>query len=159
MRNLTVSLVVAIALMGGFYTGFRYEKSKVPEASASPAAFAGTGGTGGTGTTGRGAGGGTAASPGPGATGGGGGGFAGRGTFGQIESISGNTITIKDAQGNQVKVQLQSSTTITKTVAGSTSDLAQGVNITVSGQRGSDGTVTATSINIVPAGAGPRTGG
>ena len=153
MRNLTVSLVVAIALMGGFYSGFKYEKSKAPEAAASPAAFAGTGGTG---TTGTGRGAGASASPGTGGTGGAGGagGFGGRGTFGQVESVNGSVLTLKDAQGNEVKVQLQPSTTITKTVTGSASDLAQGVNVTVTGQRGSDGSVTATAITIVPAGAG-----
>lgn len=142
MRNLTISLVVAIALMGGFYSGFRYEKSKVPQAAASPAAFAGVGG-----------GGGGTASPGTGGTGGAGG-FVGRGTFGQVESVNGNLLTIKDAQGSEVKVQLQASTTITKTVGGAKGDLTQGVNVTVTGQRGTDGTVTAVAVNIVPAGGG-----
>lgn len=146
MRNLTVSLIVAIGVMGGFYVGFRYEKSKVPDttntSSANIAALQGAARQAVAGATPVATGGGT---------GSGGGGFAGRGTIGTVESIAGNVLTIKDAQGNEVKVQLQSSTTITKTVSGSTSDLTQGVNVAVAGQRGSDGSVTANSITIVPA--------
>ena len=150
MRNLTFSLIVAIAVMGGFYTGFRYEKSKVPDTSGTSngvaalnaAAAAGTGRTG--------------AGPSPSPSGGtvvsGGAGGFGRGTLGTVSSISGNTLTIKDAQGNDVKVQLLGSTTVTKTVAGSAADLTQGVNVTVVGQRAADGTITATAITIVPAG-------
>jgi uncharacterized protein DUF5666 len=150
MRNLTFSLIVAIAVMGGFYTGFRYEKSKVPDTSGQNNSVAAINAAGtGAGATRAGAG----ASPSPGAGGvvtGGAGGF-GRGTLGTISSISGNTLTIKDAQGNDVKVQLDSSTTVTKTVSGSVSDLAQGINVTVIGQRTADGTITATAITIVPA--------
>lgn len=157
MRNLTVSLIVAIAVMGGFYAGFRYEKSKVPDSSAgSPVAGLNSAGAPGTGA-GRTATG-TSPSPGTGGTTTGGGSFAGRGTFGSVVSISGNTLTIKDAQGNDVKVTLQDSTTVTKTVTGSTSDLVAGANVTVAGQRAADGSVTATNITIVPAGSGVAIG-
>jgi ABC-type Fe3+-hydroxamate transport system substrate-binding protein len=150
MRNLTLTLVVAIAIMGGFYTGFRYEKSKADAAVPSSPAAAGTGRTGA----------GTAASPstgagagaGAGGAGAGGGGFGGRGTIGTVSSLNGSTLTLKDAQGNSVTVNLQPTTTVTKTVAGSTGDLTQGVTVTVAGQRTADGTVTATSVTIVPAG-------
>jgi hypothetical protein len=56
-------------------------------------------------------------------------------------------------------VLLQPSTTVTKTVSGSTADLAQGATVTVTGQRGSDGTVTATAVTIVPAGTAFGGGG
>ena len=152
MRNLTLALIVAIAVMGGFYSGFRYEKSKADAAAANPTSSL-TGAAAAAANTAK-AGGGAAPSPGAttGAGAGGAGGGFGRGTLGTVSSISGATLTIRDAQGNDVKVQLQPSTTVTKTLSGSATDLTQGVNVTVIGQRAADGTITATAITIVPAG-------
>jgi hypothetical protein len=150
MNNLTIALVVVIAALGGFYGGAKVEQGKVPAAAASPVlpAGGGAGGAGGAGATG-----------GTGGTGGGGfGGFA-RGTAGQVTAISGNTLTITTAAGQQVKVQLSDTTTITKTVQGSRTDLQQGATVTVAGQRAADGSVTATSVTILPAGTTLPAGG
>lgn len=155
MRNLTIALGLLIFALAGFYGGAKYESGKV--ATTSAGALATAAGSGAAGTAGR-----AQSST---ATGGAGagtvtGGF-GRGTIGQISAINGSTLTITDAQGNQVKVLLQPSTTIARTVSGSQSDLASGATVTVSGQRGSDGTLTATTVTIVPAGlrAGGAAGG
>ncbi len=160
MRNLTIALGLLIFGLGGFYGGAKYEAAKLPATptltgAGTAAGLAGNGtaagrggstpGTGNAGGTGTGFGGG----------GNGGGGFGGRGTFGQITAINGDTLTVQDAQGNQIKVQLQPNTTVTKSVQGAKSDLSTGATVTVAGQRGSDGTVTANAITIVPAGSGP----
>ena len=143
MRNLTVALVVVIAVLGGFYSGWRYAESKVgsggsPTAAlsfATPSPSAATGGNGGNGGNG-------------GLTGG----FGGRGTAGQVTAVSGSLITIHNpSTGQDTKVKMSGDTTISKTVAGSASDLQPGVNVTVVGQPGADGTVDAASVSIVPA--------
>jgi hypothetical protein len=145
MRNVTVALVVVIAVLGGFYSGWKYSQSRVgsgasPTAAlsfATPSPSAATGGNGG--VTG---------------------GFGGRGTAGQVTAVSGNLITIHNpTTGQDTKVQMSGDTTISKTVAGSASDLQPGVNVTVVGQPGADGTVNATSMSIVPALPGGGTGG
>ena len=148
MRNLTDALVVVIAVLGGFYSGWKLSQSRAgsggsPSAAvgfATPSPSAAAGGNGGNG----------------GFTGG----FAGRGTAGQVTAVSGNVITIHNpTTGQDTKVQLGSDTTVSKTLAGSTADLQPGVNVTVVGQPGADGTVNATSVSIVPALPGGGNGG
>jgi hypothetical protein len=140
MRNLTVALVVVIAVLGGFYSGWKFSQSKAgangsPTAAlsfATPSPSAATAGNAG--------------------NGGFAGGFGGRGTAGQVTAVSGNVITIHNPNtGQDTKVQLSGNTTISKTAAGSTADLQPGVNVTVVGQPGADGTVDASSVSIVPA--------
>ena len=161
MRNLTIALGLLIFGLGGFYGGAKFEATKVPATAAltNAGANAGSNGAGATGgrgaNAGTGGGNGTPTSAGGAGAGFGGGGFVNRGTFGQVTAINGDTLTLQDAQGNQIKVQLQPNTTVTKSVQGAKSDLSTGITVTVAGQRGSDGTVTANAITIVPAGSGP----
>ncbi len=168
MRNLTIALGLLIFALAGFYGGAKYESGRVATATTgalSTAAGSAVAGSAGRASSSAGAGTGGSATAGAAGAGGGSGfgaaGGFGRGTIGQISAINGSTLTITDAQGNQVKVLLQPSTTIARTVAGSQSDLTSGVTVTVSGQRGSDGTLTATAVTIVPAGLRPggATGG
>jgi hypothetical protein len=91
---------------------------------------------------------------------------AGRGRFGQvgtIKSISGDTLTMTTANGGTVKVTITPNTRITKTVAGSQSDLKTGMNIAVGtgGSTGNSSSVTASTIAEVARGAlrGPAAGG
>ncbi len=144
MRNLTVALVVVIGILGGFYSGWKYSQSKVSTAGSPAAAITfatpAPGASAGTGAQGQGGQGGLT------------GGFGGRGTVGQVSAINGSVLTIHNPQtGQDVKVQLSGETTITKTVAGSASDLQPGVNVTVVGQAGADGTVNAVAVSIVQA--------
>jgi hypothetical protein len=83
--------------------------------------------------------------------GGGAGGGFGRGTAGKVTSLDGNTLTITDNQGQKVTVQLSDSTVIEKTVSAGKTDLASGATVTVQGQRGTDGSVSATTIIITAA--------
>jgi len=143
MRNLTIALVIAIAVLGGFYSGWKYSQSKISSGGSPTAAI-------------------TFATPAPtssaGGQGGLSGGFGGRGTAGQVTAVNGNVLTVHNPQtGQDTKVQLSADTTITRTVAGSAADLQPGVNVTVVGQAGADGIVSATAVSIVAAlGGGGR---
>jgi len=148
MNQLTAALIVVIGILGGFYVGAKYgQVHPTAAASPTPAAAAGAGGGGG----GLGAGG--------GGLGGGGGAAAGGGaTFGTITAVSGDTITIHDTRNNRdVKVNV-SSARITKTGDGTPADLTQNTAVTIVGQTGTDGVVTATTIAI-GSGAGAFGGG
>ena len=74
------------------------------------------------------------------------GGFGG-GTVGQITAINGNTITLKDNQGNTVTINATATTPINVAKPGALSDLSTGETIVVQGTAGSSGAINATSIN------------
>jgi hypothetical protein len=142
MNNLTVSLIVVIGILGGFYFGAKYGQGHPPAANAAAAAAAttqnGGGGAGGAGTVGGGNGL-TAAATGP------------------ITAVNGTTITVRDrTTGKDVKIDV-SNARITRTVQGTTSDLTANQNVTIFGQTGSDGSVTAQAVTV--GGAGGRGGG
>jgi len=146
------ALVAVIALLGGFYGGFRVGQNNAsangPTASSNNAASNG-------------------------------GNFAGRNpcstssttrngqttnraaTFGQITAVVGNVLTIHNPTCNtDTKVTLSSTALIRKTVDGSASDLTNGTNVTINGTKNSDGTVTANNVSILPAGQSfPTQGG
>ncbi len=145
MRSATITLVVVIAALAGFYGGARYQQGRTTPVAATPTVTAGGGTTGGSGTAAGGR-----STAGPGGTAGNAGGF-GRGAFGQVESVAGDVLTIKDARGQEVKVQLSSTTTFARTGQASRDDLKPGTSVMVTGQRGSDGTVSAAVVTIVPA--------
>jgi hypothetical protein len=87
-----------------------------------------------------------------GAPGGGGGprgGFGGGGgVVGQVQSISGDTLTLTGRQGT-LKLKLSASTTVRKTVGGALSDVKTGTTVTVAGT-GQNNANPATSITILP---------
>jgi hypothetical protein len=166
MNTLTAGLIVLIGVLGGFYVGAKYGQGH-PPASANAAAASTTGrgtGAGGTGAAGTGTG---AARFGAGGTGAAGAtGTGGNATLGTITAVNGDTITVHDSRTNaDVKINIASAR-ITKTTDGTPADLTQNQTVTVVGQAGSDGTVTATTIavgNIAAgfgggAGAGGRRG-
>jgi hypothetical protein len=137
MNQLTAGLIVVIGILGGFYVGAKYGQGH-PSPSTAAATTTTTTSGGGAGATGG--------------TGGTGGGRAGLGggaaTIGTITAVSGDTITVHSARTNaDVKVNVASAR-ITKTTDGAPSDLTLNQSVTVIGQAGSDGTVTATTIAI-----------
>ncbi|HEX2987420.1 MAG TPA: DUF5666 domain-containing protein [Chloroflexota bacterium] len=69
--------------------------------------------------------------------------------MGTVVSLDGNTLTIKDMQGNSIQVDI-SSAEIRKTVDSSVSSLAAGQSVMAMGQKNSDGTVTAINVVIRP---------
>jgi len=74
---------------------------------------------------------------------------AARATSGRVTSVSGQTLTIETARGSQ-KVNLAASTTVTKSAAGTASDITEGSTIFASGMRNADGSFNATSVSQVP---------
>ena len=81
-------------------------------------------------------------------------GFGGTGGLtGTIEGIEGDTITINTAQG-PLQATISTDTTIQIFAEGTLTDLENGDQVTVRGQRREDGTVEATSITVTPEGLG-----
>ena len=101
---------------------------------------------------------------GPGGAGGtGGGGFAGGagGRAGVVERVEGQTLTLRAANNQPVRVTLTDQTQVLKTVEGTAGDLTAGATVTVQpqGQPGADGAISASAITVLPANAGARQGG
>lgn len=142
MNNKLIASIVVSAIVfggGGYYFGTKSGASQIPQRSAG--AFAGrTGGV----TGAR---------------------FGGGGTvFGNIISKDASSITIQLAAGTSTAsgskiVLFDASTQVQKMVSGSPNDLTVGTNVTAIGTANSDGSITAQSIQIRPAGMGPRGAG
>lgn len=85
-----------------------------------------------------------------------GGGF----TSGSIVSEDSNSITVKLSDGSTKIVLFSGSTTISMSTTGSATDLQTGKDVVVTGTANSDGSITATRIQIgtlagIPGGGGP----
>ena len=130
MNKTIIGALVAILIVGGgsFYAGMSYAKGQPAAGAAGRGQF----GAGAAGFAGR----------------------AGRGGFsmGQIVTSSNGSITVKLQSGSTQIVLLGTSTQILKSTVGSASDLTQGTNVLVTGSSNSDGSLTAQSIQIRPAG-------
>lgn len=72
------------------------------------------------------------------------------GVIGNIVSMDDKSITVKMNDGSTKIVFLSSSTAYSNTVSASSSDLKTGENVAVFGSPNSDGSVTATSIQLNP---------
>ena len=95
-----------------------------------------------------------------GALGSGGAGFGRRtGTGGTVKAVNGADVVLTTAQGSAVTVVTSPSTVVTKTVAGTLSDLTPSTAVTVTGSQNADGTYTATRIVIGGAAFGGFGGG
>jgi hypothetical protein len=145
-RKTPRTALIALALAGVVVVGGGgFALGRVTAPSRAFAGFrGGNGGNGGSGFPGVGGGGGGV----------GGGGFGGRGGLqGTVASISGDTMTLKTANGSTINVTLSSSTTYAKQVAGRSSDITPGavvrigVNFTAGAPAG--GSVPATSVTLI----------
>jgi hypothetical protein len=72
----------------------------------------------------------------------------GNAVTGTILSADASSITVKTADGSTKIVLVSSSTTVSKTQEGSISDLTVGQNVIATGTSNSDGTVTASRIQV-----------
>lgn len=86
-----------------------------------------------------------------------GGGAGGFGVVGTVSSVGNGTLTIQ-TRGGSVQLTLPSSATVSKTVAGSTSDLAAGDTVQVTTTTDSSGQRTVQRIVILPPGASSPAG-
>jgi hypothetical protein len=172
-RWLTPLLAVVAALVIGLFGGIligQHTGGTQQAGFTRPGGFGGgQGGTGQGGNGGFGGNGGQTGGQNGGGTGNGGtgnrpgggqGGFAGGNfTAGTIQSVDGDTITLKLQDGSTVKVTTSGSTTVTKTDKAKVSDLSQGETIVVRGTKDSSGNVKATTVTEGQAGGfGARPG-
>lgn len=132
----------------GFFVGVRVEKGHTTSSSsgfAGLAAASRSGLTAASGASRLGASGSASRSSFPG-----GAGFAARfggGTIGTVSSIDGKTLYVKETSGNTVKVTLSSVTKFTKSESVGRNKIFPGDSVTITGQSGSKGTITATAVS------------
>ena len=74
-------------------------------------------------------------------------GAGGSATLGTVSAISGDSFLVTTTSGNTVKVTLSSATKVTKNVAVGKNAVRPGDLVTVAGAKGSNGTVSATTVN------------
>lgn len=132
-KNIAMLLVAVVFAGSGFYAGIKYQTSKAPVRGAGFTAF-----TGGNAGIGRGRGG------------------AGlNGTFGQVISKTDASITVQLMDGSSKIVFVSGTTPVAKQAAGTLTDVSVGSNIAVTGTANSDGSITASQIQLRPTGS-PR---
>jgi len=132
-----LGIVVLLLVAGGsFFGGTVYGKNQAQTAFA----VRRQGGFGGANGTGQGQPGANARADGQG------------GIFGQIDSIGDGVLVIKDNNGKQTQVKVTDTTLIEKQAAVKLTDLVTGETVIVSGSTAADGTVTARSVQVAPAG-------
>lgn len=137
MRNVKTIVPIILILVGlgvGFFGGYEYRNYKLRQTAGN------FGGAGGNGTarfiTGR-----------NGQTGG----MMGRNAnIGSILSIDANGITVKLQNGSSKIILFDGNTTFANTISASKTDLKAGDNVAVFGNANSDGSVTASSVQINP---------
>jgi len=147
-RTLSIVLgsIVVLALIGGaFYGGTLYGKQQAQTAFSERRTFGGAG---------------SGAFPAADLNGtpqpemrgaffqGGGGG----GVFGQIEEINGDTMVIAGGNGQKTTVKVTDTTLIEKYASVTVTDLQPGETVIVSGSSNTDGSITARSVQVAPAG-------
>lgn len=71
------------------------------------------------------------------------------GATGVVEKVEGNTITLTGQRG-AATVVVEETTAISRSVEGELSDIKEGDQVMVSGQSNDDGTISATSIMVMP---------
>ncbi len=139
------AVILVLAIGGSFYGGMRYGQTQTSsQVSTQRGQFAGSG------------------------AGGQGGAMRRNGTnfvSGQILSKDDKSITVTAQGGGSKIVFFPTTVEVGKFVSGALTDLAVGQNVSANGKANSDGSITATSIQIRPAGmpgiggAGGRQGG
>lgn len=151
MNSLIAGLVAVIGALGGFYFGAKYGQGHPPPSSTTTTVASTSAGQS-TGSSTTGAGGRTGGA-------GGAGGVLGSAAAGQITAVNGDVITVHDRQTNKdIKVSVATAR-IAKTDQGTVADLTQNATVTVIGQTGADGTVSAQLITIGGGGQGGFGGG
>lgn len=134
MKN-NIALIAILALLvggaAGFFAGSQYQKSQRPSFVGS--GFGTRGASGVNGARGRNS----------------------NGATGTILSVDNNSITVKLTDGSSKIVLLTGSTSIDKATQGAVSDLTVGLRVAAFGATNTDGSITATNVQINPVMRGP----
>ncbi|TMR09197.1 hypothetical protein ETD86_44595 [Nonomuraea turkmeniaca] len=157
LSKLTLALAAGVVLVAGILIGIQAGKLTGGSAGTAAGAQQRAGGM----PQGYGPAGMQQASPGTGARQGGFGqrmGGMGGGTIGTVEKVEGGKVYVKTMDGSTVTVTTTDRTTVQIAKPGKVSDLEPGGTVTVRGQEGEDGSVTAASITqgSQVQGGGPR---
>jgi hypothetical protein len=156
MAPIPVALLAVLLIAGGFIAGVEVEKGQANptggRSAAGAGAFASRAGGAATGRAGAGRTSGST-SGGSAAAGGtaGGSGFVGAGggvTAGEVSYLQGSTLYVENPQGDTIKVNTSAASKITKTVATKVSSIHPGETVVVLGEPGSNGSISATSVNM-----------
>jgi hypothetical protein len=157
VKSYVVVLLVVVGVLGGFYGGYRMGLNNVSASTSGQNQAAKSGGSGSVnfgGGGGRGGGfGGACPSPGAPSPSPGSNAVA----SGTITDLTSTSLTITNTACD-VKVVFGNTVQVSKTVAGSTSDLKDNITVTIIGTRQADGSIKATQIQIGGARVGIRTG-
>jgi hypothetical protein len=143
------ALVVIVALLGGFYGGYKIGGGGTASAATNSN---GTANRTGNAFNGRGA---FAACPSASPAASASGAAARRAATGTVTNLTNTTLTVHDTRCNtDEKVTFDQSVIVRETTVGKASDLQENDTISVIGTRQADGSIKANTITIVPAGAG-----
>jgi hypothetical protein len=152
-----LALMGVLAIACGFIGGVLVEKGQNSSSSSGGAAaglasrFAAlrAGASGASGTSGAAARSGSGSAAGGFGSGGaaGAGGFT-RPTAGTVAYLDGSTLYVTNSEGNTVKVTTSAGTTVNKTVKSSVKGIHPGETVTITGETGSGGSLSAESINV-----------
>jgi hypothetical protein len=145
-KNILFAIIGIVLLGAGFGGGYAYAKSQSPRGQFGTFTLGGNGGA--VQFSGRAAGTGSATF-----RAGANGGFS----AGEIISKDANGITIKMQDGSSKIILVGSSAQIAKQTSGSLEDLSVGQNVMVTGTPNSDGSITAQTVSVRPAGFGTTT--
>jgi uncharacterized protein (UPF0333 family) len=130
-RKMILLAVFVVVVVGGlsFYGGMKYQSSK----SAASRAGSFARGAGAAGFARGGAGGGLIA--------------------GQVVAVDSTSITIQESDGSSKIVFFTATTPVMEMVAGKASDITVGKQVNIVGMTNSDGSISATSVQLRPAAA------
>jgi hypothetical protein len=77
-----------------------------------------------------------------------------RPTAGTVAYLAGSTLYVTNSEGNTVKVTTSAGTTVNKTVKSAVKDIRPGETVTITGETGSGGKISAESIDVGAGGGG-----
>ncbi len=141
-KQISSLVIVAVVVgVGGFYGGMKYQSSKVPSFGNGAAFMAQRGAGGGAGLGNGGTRGGFVR-----------GGMGGGLTAGEVLSKDDSSITLKLQDGGSKIIFFTTSTRVGKFSDGSLTDLTPGTSVGVTGAANSDGSISASMVQIRPAG-------
>ncbi len=143
--KIILGIVIALAVAGGsFYGGTVYGKSQA-QAELQERFAAGRTGT----------------FPSGQATGQGNGTRTNQGSMlvGEIKTVNADSLVITDRDNNEITVKATDTTLIEKNMSVKVTDLAAGETVVISGNKAADGTITARSLQVAPAGRFNAVGG